>query len=101
MLTIRKKFLFIHVPKTAGNSIQNILKEYSEDEIVAKASHQDAVERFEIRGVHPGLKKHSTLRKYKARLEPELFSSLFKFSTIRNPWDRLISLYFTPSSGRT
>ena len=40
--------LFLHIPKTAGNSIQNILRDYSEDEIVARGG-QDGLERFEVR----------------------------------------------------
>ena len=49
MLSIKKKFLFIHIPKKAGNSIQNVLKHYSEDEIVSLNHLQDGVERFEVR----------------------------------------------------
>ena len=61
MISTQKKFLFIHVPKTGGNSIQNILHEYSEDEIVASAKHQDGVERFEVRNSKYNIRKHSTL----------------------------------------
>jgi len=35
MISIKHNFIFIHVPKTAGNSFQNILKNYSEDKIVS------------------------------------------------------------------
>ena len=49
MLSIKKKFLFIHIPKTAGDSIQNVLKHYSEDEIVCLNHLPDGLERFEVR----------------------------------------------------
>ena len=100
MLSLRYNFLFIHIPKTAGNSIQSILSNYSEDEIVASQVYHDKKERFEISGIHPSLKKHSRIRDYRALLDRKLYDRLFKFSIIRNPWERLISLYFTPSSNR-
>ena len=34
MISERNKFIFVHIPKTAGNSIQNILHKYSEDEFL-------------------------------------------------------------------
>lgn len=101
MLSVKHNFLFIHVPKTGGNSIQSILSDYSEDEIVASEFYHDNKERFEISGIHPSLRKHSRIKDYRALLDRKLYDRLFKFSTIRNPWERLISLYFTPSSNRT
>lgn len=101
MISIQKKFLFIHVPKTAGNSIQNILRYYSEDEIITPGDHQDGVERFEVRNKKYTLTKHSTLSQYKSVLEPNIYHSLFKFATIRNPWDMMISYYFSPNLGIT
>jgi len=99
MISLNKNFLFIHVPKTGGNSIQNILRNYSEDNIVSLAKHQDGVERFEVRNDKYKINKHSTLEIYKKEIEPKIFKKLFKFSTIRNPWDMCISFYFSPHRG--
>ena len=92
-------FLFVHIPKTAGNSIQNVLKAYSEDKIVCLAPHQDGLERFEVRSDKFNIHKHSTLQDYQAELGDDIFQRLFKFTTIRNPWDRMVSYYFSPHRG--
>lgn len=96
MISLQKSFLFVHVPKTGGNSIQSILKANSEDKILTSAKHQDGVERFEVHNDNYNTTKHSTLSHYKSVLEPETYIRLFKFATIRNPWDMMISFYFSP-----
>lgn len=40
--------------------------------------------------------KHSTLRYYKKYLGNDLFLNLYKFATIRNPWDMMVSFYYSP-----
>ena len=97
MISLMKRFLFIHVPKTGGNSIQNILRHYSEDNIVKLAQHHDGIERFQVRNSQYNITKHSPLSHYKSVLEPDVYCKLYKFATIRNPWDRMISYYFSPN----
>ena len=97
MISLQKHFLFVHIPKTAGNSIQTALRDYSEDQLVALRKEQDGIERFGLRNPEYNSKKHSTLAEYRDALENEQFRSLYKFSCVRNPWDRMVSYYFTPT----
>jgi hypothetical protein len=97
MISFQKRFLFVHIPKTAGNSIQSVLRDYSEDELVALRTEQDGIERFGLRNPNYKIKKHSTLSDYHNALGDERFRTLYKFTCVRNPWDRMVSYYFTPT----
>lgn len=97
MISLQKRFLFVHIPKTAGNSIQTALRDYSEDELIALREEQDGIERFGLRSRNYDIKKHSTLAEYRAALGDERFTKLYKFTGVRNPWDRMVSYYFTPT----
>lgn len=64
----QKKAIFIHIPKCAGIAVKRALFED-----IATA--------------------HTKLSTYGKVFEPELFLTYFKFTFVRNPWDRLVSAY--------
>jgi hypothetical protein len=99
MLSVQHNFLFIHVPKTAGNAIQNILRDYSEAQIETDHEIADGKDEFGVTDPKYGTTKHATLAEYRSVVEPEIYRQLFKFAVVRNPWERMISGYFSPYRG--
>lgn len=73
ILSTNPKFLFLHIPKTGGSSMQEALYHFLD---------------FEYAGI-----SHATLLNYKHYLDKDLYDSLFKFTTIRNPWDLQVSCW--------
>ena len=71
------KFMFYHIPKTAGTSLHTVLKKY------AVGSHVNEPHLTRVRS-HVGVEP--TWDKYKG-------SEYFSFAIVRNPYDRMFSLY--------
>lgn len=61
------KYVFIHINKTAGSSIEAALR--------LRFEHKTAVEK-------------------RSQIGERAWIRAFKFSMVRNPWDRLLSMYF-------
>ncbi|MBW4972261.1 sulfotransferase family protein [Roseovarius mucosus] len=99
MLSSSFNFIFIHVPKTGGNSIQKALLPYSDDRIALIGPHHDGINRFEIRSPEFEIHKHATLEDYRRQLDQERYARLIKVTCVRNPWERCVSYYFSPHRG--
>ena len=97
MISYHKKVLFIHIGKNGGNSITKALVDHCPDlTITKKHSVQDGVNRFEPVSAGMDIPKHASLTEY-VKLDPNLsLSEFYKFCCVRNPFDRLVSAYFSP-----
>ena len=73
IISTEPPFLFVHIPKTAGTSVEEALFHY---------------QAFEYH-----TSPHNITQQYKDFLPRELFDSMFKFCFVRNPWDLMVSSY--------
>ncbi|MDZ7580461.1 MAG: sulfotransferase family 2 domain-containing protein [Deltaproteobacteria bacterium] len=94
LLSLRYKFLFVHIAKTGGTSIRATLNRYRWRDpyylpqlICSRVSH--------LTGHRLGCKfpRHARIVAAKEMLPRELFESLFKFAFVRNPWDLQVSSF--------
>ena len=76
-----KKCIFIHIPKTGGSSVEQFIKDGGRNSIT-----------------YIGVQNNRSLHHYTAielrKDLPILFRNYYKFSIVRNPYDRLLSEYY-------
>ena len=90
-----RKFIFVHVPKTGGSSITQMLLPHldlSQDVILGgDPSFEDGedMKRRENKELH----KHSTALEIKESVGEEIWNQYFVFSFARNPFSRAASLF--------
>ena len=94
MISRSHHFLFVHIPKTGGNSVARALLPLAEDQVVID-SPWHGYDRFGLQHPQLATSKHSPLSEYQTALGDEL-DDLFVFTTIRDPWSRMMSYYYSP-----
>jgi chondroitin 4-sulfotransferase 11 len=67
MINHPHRCLYVHIPKTAGNSVNRTFGTEWEN--------------------------HKDLQRYAREISPAIFASYYKFAIVRNPWERIFSDY--------
>ena len=120
IISHKHKFIFIKTRKTAGTSIEIALSKYcGPKDVITRISKKDEETRrklgyrgpqnrrvsfskysgtewfkFFFQGRRYAFRNHMGAKTISKLIDPEVWNSYFKFCFERNPWDKVVSLYF-------
>ena len=93
----RHKFIFIHIPKCGGSSIENSLSKFTKLDLMNNprplSDEQIESRNLYVTGSLHRLARHLSAREIKALMKDQKFQDYYKFSIVRNPYSRLVSYY--------
>ena len=96
MISHKYKYIFVHIPKCGGSSIEQTL-------LKAEGVNVQNLDGFYINHLNEGVKKehlldypaHAYSQHYSiSQYDSTLSGSYYSFSFVRNPWDLIVSEYF-------
>ena len=93
IISHKHKFIYFKATKVAGSSTEILLGNMCDDgDIVTPVKTK--IERIKGSRNYKGFHDHSAPNNIKNQIGENRFNSYFKFITVRNPFDRMVSLYW-------
>ena len=84
------KTIFVHIPKTAGTSIEAVLGMHGDKQDIGVVPYFN--QELDHEHLYGRQMQHMTAAAIRTVLNNDaVFDSYFKFTVVRNPWDRLVS----------
>jgi hypothetical protein len=96
IISRRRRYIFVHIPKTAGTALSLALEARAmKDDILIGDTPKARARRGRLKGaVTKGrIWKHSTLADIEGLVTPAETAGFFVVTLVRNPWDRMVSYY--------
>ncbi|WP_394128935.1 sulfotransferase family 2 domain-containing protein [Shewanella maritima] len=89
MISFEHKCIFVHIPKVAGTSIERVIWP---GERRTENLWMGFVDKFHNKYQTGGL-QHLLAKQIKLEVGNDIFEQFYKFSIVRNPWDKAVSQY--------
>ena len=89
MISHRLRCIFVHIPKTGGTSIEDVIWPGEKTEADLWAGFVAPMRnRYQTGGL-----QHLLARQIRTHVGETVFASYLKFAIVRNPWDKIVSQY--------